>query len=430
MALPGDGLRAAFRPTLLLSLAGLAAVAPLAMDAYLPAFTQMAEDLEVSASAVQLTLTTFLVGVALGQLVIGVLSDRLGRRPLLLWGSVLAFVAGVGTVLAPSAGLLLAARFLQGLGGAAGMVLGRAVISDRSRGITAARALSLVMAIQGVAPVLAPILGGALVGPVGWRGILAVVAAFQGLLVLMVALWVPETLDARDRHDGGLSLLVNGTRELGRDLVFVRLVLINALVFALLTAYLSSAPFILQGVLGMGTSVYTGVFAVCGLVVTVSVSVCGSLASRVSPHRQVRVGLIALLGIDLVFAAVCLLLLAGPVSQASRAGLTVLTVALFILHVAAIGACIGNLPALALGRAGRWAGTASALLGFIQFVAGGVASPLVGLTGSASGVAFGVTVVVIGVLVNVLAAFGLRAEGDKEREAAARAEREAHRLGR
>lgn len=180
----------------------------------------------------------------------------------------------------------------------------------------------------------------------------------------------------------------------------------------------------------MGTSVYTGVFAVCGLVVTVSVSVCGSLASRVSPHRQVRVGLIALLGIDLVFAAVCLLLLAGPVSQASRAGLTVLTVALFILHVAAIGACIGNLPALALGRAGRWAGTASALLGFIQFVAGGVASPLVGLTGSASGVAFGVTVVVIGVLVNVLAAFGLRAEGDKEREAAARAEREAHRLGR
>lgn len=429
--MPDDGgLRTAFRPTLLLSLAGLAAVAPLAMDAYLPAFTRMAEDLSASASTIQLTLTAFLVGVALGQLVIGVLSDRFGRRPLLLWGSVLAFVAGVGTALAPSVGLLLAARFLQGLGGAAGMVLGRAVISDRSRGITAAKALSLVMAIQGVAPVLAPILGGALVGPVGWRGILAVVAAFQGLLVIMVAVWVPETLAGPDRHDGGLGLLVDGGRELGRDRVFVRLVLINALVYALLTAYLSSAPFILQGVLAMDTEVYTGVFAVCGLVVTVAVSVCGSLAGRVSPERQVRAGLLVLLAIDLVFASVCLMWLSGPVEDASRTVLTVATVALFVLHVAAIGACIGNLPALALGRAGRWAGTASALLGFIQFVAGGAASPLVGLTGSASGVAFGVTVVVIGVVANVLAAFGLRAKGDKERAAAARAEREAHRLGR
>lgn len=233
-AAPSDpGLRTTFPATLLIALAALAAVAPLATDAYLPAFAQMADDLGVSASSVQLTMTTFLVGIALGQLGIGVLSDRVGRRPLLLWGSVLALVSSIGAALSPSLSVLLIARFFQGLGGAAGMVLGRAVISDRSRGITAARALSVVMAIQGIAPVVAPILGGLLVEPIGWRGILGVVAAFTGLLVVMVLLWVPESLPAERRHDGGLRILLDGTRELARDHVLVRLLLINALSFGL-----------------------------------------------------------------------------------------------------------------------------------------------------------------------------------------------------
>lgn len=424
------GLRIAFAPTLLIALAALAAVAPLAMDAYLPAFSRMSADLGVSASTTQLTLTMFLVGVALGQLSIGVLSDRFGRRPLLLWGSVLAFVAGAGAALAPGAGLLLVARFFQGLGGAAGMVLGRAVISDRSRGITAARALSLVMAIQGIAPVIAPILGGALVGPVGWRGILAVVAAFQGLLVIAVALWVPETLPAGGRHDGGLGVLVEGTAALSKDRVFVRVIVINALVYALLTAYLSAAPFILQGVLGMATAAYTAVFAVCGLTVTLVVAACGSLAGRVSPERQVRMGIIAVLAIDVVFAVVCAGALDGPVGAGSRALLTAITVSLFIAHVVGLGTCIGNLPAIALGRTGRWAGTGSALLGFVQFVFGGLASPLVGLSGATSGVAFGIVIVVLGAVANALAVFGLRDRGERERVRAERAAACSRRLGR
>ena len=384
-----DGLRTTFAPTLLVALAALAAVAPLAMDAYLPAFSRMSADLGVSASTTQLTLTMFLVGVALGQLSIGVLSDRFGRRPLLLWGSVLAFVAGAGAALAPGAGLLLVARFFQGLGGAAGMVLGRAVISDRSRGITTARALSLVMAIQGIAPVVAPILGGALVGPAGWRGILAVVAAFQGLLVIAVALWVPETLPASGRHDGGLGVLVEGTAALSKDRVFVRVIVINALVYALLTAYLSAAPFILQGILGMATAAYTAVFAV-----------------------------------------VCAGALDGPVGADSRALLTAITVSLFIAHVVGLGTCIGNLPAIALGRTGRWAGTGSALLGFVQFVFGGLASPLVGLSGATSGVAFGIVIVVLGAVANALAVFGLRDRGERERVKAERAAARSRRLGR
>ena len=423
---PDAGLRRTFSTTLLISLAALAAVAPLATDTYLPAFAQMAEDLRVSASSVQLTMTTFLAGVALGQLSIGVLSDRAGRRPLLLWGSVLAFVASICSAVAPTLPLLLIARFFQGLGGAAGMVLGRAVIADRSRGITATQALSLVMAIQGIAPVAAPILGGLLVEPIGWRGILGVVAAFTGVLVLMVAFWVPESLPAAHRRDGGLRLLVDGTRELVRDRVLVRLLVINALAFGLLMSYLSAAPFVLRNVLGMGTAAYTGVFGLCGATVTVMVSVAASLARR---FPQVRAGLLAVLAVDVVFAAVCLIRLRGPVDGAGRAPLLVGVIALFLVHVACLGPLMGNVPALALDRTGRWAGTGSALLGFIQFVVGGLVSPLVGLTGEASGAAFGVVIVGLGVIANVLAAFGLRGEGQEER-LPEEAERRRRRLGR
>ena len=424
---PDAGLRRTFSTTLLISLAALAAVAPLATDTYLPAFAQMAEDLRVSASSVQLTMTTFLAGVALGQLSIGVLSDRAGRRPLLLWGSVLAFVASICSAVAPALPLLLIARFFQGLGGAAGMVLGRAVIADRSRGITATQALSLVMAIQGIAPVAAPILGGLLVEPIGWRGILGVVAAFTGVLVLMVAFWVPESLPAAHRRDGGLGLLIDGTRELVRDRVLVRLLVINALAFGLLMSYLSAAPFVLRNVLGMGTAAYTGVFGLCGATVTVMVSVSASLARRFPQVRQVRAGLLAVLAVDVV----CLIRLRGPVDGAGRAPLLVGVIALFLVHVACLGPLMGNVPALALDRTGRWAGTGSALLGFIQFVVGGLVSPLVGLTGEANGAAFGVVIVGLGVIANVLAAFGLRGKGDKgEERLPEEAERRRRRLGR
>ena len=368
-AVPSDhGLRTAFPATLLIALAALAAVAPLATDAYLPAFAQMADDLGVSASSVQLTMTTFLVGIALGQLGIGVLSDRVGRRPLLLWGSVLA-------------------------------------------------------------PVVAPILGGVLVEPIGWRGILGVVAAFTGLLVVMVVLWVPESLPAEQRHDGGLRMLLDGSRELARDHVLVRLLLINALSFGLLMAYLSAAPFVLRNVLGMGTVVYTAVFGLCGATVTVTIAVAASLVRRFSQARQVRVGLIAGLVVDMVFAGVCLMWLREPVTGPERMPLLVAVVALFLAHVACLGLAMGNAPALALDRTGRWAGTGSALLGFLQFVVGGLVSPLVGLTGEASGVAFGVVIVAVGAAANVLAVFGLRERGEKQRLAAEEAERRQRRLG-
>ena len=238
-------------------------------------------------------------------------------------------------------------------------------------------------------------------------------AAFTGLLVVMVLLWVPESLPAERRHDGGLRILLDGTRELARDHVLVRLLFINALSFGLLMAYLSAAPFVLRNVLGMGTVAYTAVFGLCGATVTVTIAVAASLVRRFSQAHQVRGGLIAGLVVDTVFAGVCLTWLREPVTGPERMPLLVAVVALFLAHVACLGLSMGNAPALVLDRTGRWAGTGSALLGFLQFVVGGLVSPLVGLTGEASGVAFGVVIVAVGAIANVLAVFGLRERGEK-----------------
>ncbi len=193
------------RPTgittpLLLVLGLLSAVAPFATDLYLPAFPQMTTELSASATTVQLTLTAFLVGVTAGQLVFGPLSDRFGRVPPLLAGAVLCVLASAAAVLAPNVGVLVVARLLQGLGGAAGMVIGRAVISDLATGRPAARAFSLMMIVGGVAPVVAPLLGGLLTGPIGWRGLLAIVLGLSVVMLVAVLAVVRET-HLRARRD-------------------------------------------------------------------------------------------------------------------------------------------------------------------------------------------------------------------------------------
>jgi MFS transporter, DHA1 family, multidrug resistance protein len=179
-------------------LALLTSVAPLSIDMYLPAFPAMAAEFGTSASTIQLTLTTFMVGLGLGQLFIGPLSDRFGRRPLMLAGTLVCIAAGAACALAPNIALLTGFRFLQGFSGAAGVVLSRAVISDRARGATAARYFSIMMIINGVAPVVAPLIGGSLVGYIGWRGVFWIltglaVAMFLGVIFVLAETHPPST---------------------------------------------------------------------------------------------------------------------------------------------------------------------------------------------------------------------------------------------
>lgn len=300
----GHGLRMTFPTTLFTILAAFAAVAPLAADIYLPAFVQMAGGLGVSASNVQLTMTTFLAGVALGQLGIEVLSDHISRRLPLLWSSMLTLAANTDAVLPPSLPVLLVARFFQGLGSVVGIVLGQVITPNRSHGITAARTLSIVMAVQGIALTVASIPGGVFVELIGWRGILGIIAAFTGLLVVTVPLWVLESLSIGQRHDGGLRMLLGGIREPAHSHVLVRLLLINTLSFGLLMTCLSTAPFVLRNTLGMGAVAYTAVSGLCKAMMMVTIAVAASFVYRFSRAHQVRIGSIAGLVADAVFAEI------------------------------------------------------------------------------------------------------------------------------
>lgn len=362
-------------------LALLTAVAPLATDMYLPAFPELAADLDTTASAVQLSLTTFLVGLALGQLVIGPLSDAWGRRRLLLAGTVLCLVAGVVCVVAPTIGVLVVARFLQGFGGAAGVVLSRAVISDRTTGARTVRLFSVMMAINGVAPVVAPLLGSSVAAVAGWRGTLAVLAALAAVMVVGASVAVPESLPVERRVSGGLRSTARDIRAVLGRRRYVGYTLAFALAFATMFAYISASPFVLQDTLGLSGAQYSIAFGVNAAAVVVTSLVSGRL--KVAPAVQMAVGTGALV---VVSAAFLVVVLAG-------APLWPVLVLLFLVTTC-MGFVLGTGAALATGEVRDVAGTGSALLGALQFGLGAAVSPIVG----SSPIAMGVTMLVTATL--------------------------------
>lgn len=351
-------------------LALLTSIAPLATDMYLPALPRVVDDLGTTASGVQLTLTAFLVGLALGQLVIGPLSDARGRRPLLLIGASVCALAGLGAAFAPTVGVLVGARFVQGFAGAAGIVLARAVIVDRTSGRRTAQLFTLMMAINGVAPVVAPLLGSGLVDPIGWRGIFVVLAGLAVLMVVGVLVAVPESLPVERRRTGGLRRTAADIASVLRRGPYVAWTLVLALSFSTMFAYISGSSFVLQDVLGLSTVGYAAAFAsnAAGLVL---VSVLGARWD-VDPRRKATIGVAIL-----VTAAAALL-------AVTAAGAPVWPVlVLLFLAVSSLGLIMGNATALATGHARDVAGTASALLGAGQFGLGAAVSPLVGSSASA-----------------------------------------------
>ena len=369
--------------SLLVTLALLSAVAPFATDLYLPAFPTMVGDLGTSATAVQLTLTAFLLGLAFGQLLFGPLSDRFGRvRPLVV-GATVCVLASAATVFAPTVEILIGARFVQGFAGAAGMVIGRAIIADLATGKAAARAFSLMMIVGGVAPVIAPLAGGFLVGPIGWRGALAVILVLATLMLLAVLAIVRETHSENRRAD-----LRNSRAALGsplRDLAS-RTYLGNTLAvccaFATMMAYISASPFIYQTMMGLSAGEYGAMFGVNALALLCT----SALSARLTARHDVR--LLAGIGLGVGLAAT-LTLMAVALSGVASGWLALP----LLVVVASMGLVFGNGTALALGAAPRAAGSASAVLGATQFGLAAAVTPLVSIAGE--GTAFPAAVVMV-----------------------------------
>lgn len=383
-AVPGPAGRP-LSPAVTVVLALLTAIAPLATDMYLPAFPQLARDLGTSASAVQLSLTTFMVGLALGQLVIGPLSDQRGRRGLLVAGSAVCAAAGLACALAPSIGFLVAARFVQGFSGAAGVVLSRAVVSDRARGNAAAKLFGVMMLIQGVAPVAAPLLGGTLVTAVGWRGVFAILAGVSALMLVGVLALVPETLPRERRTGGGLAATARDARTVLTNRRFLGWTGALVLGFAAMFAYISASPFVLQNVLGLSVGAYSVAFAANALGLGLVAGLGTALVDRFGARRLLAAGVtaVAVLSVLLLADVVLLDLPRWP------------TLVLLFLTVSALGLVFGNATTLATEEAARAAGTGSAVMGALQFGLGALVSPLVGLRGEHDALPMAVTMVVL-----------------------------------
>lgn len=360
-------------PTLIV-LASLAAVAPVSTDLYLPGFPELGDDLGASASAVQLTLTAFLVGLALGQLVMGPLSDRYGRRTPLIASAAVCVVAGVVCAMAPTLAVLAVARFVQGLSGAGGMVIGRAVIADLVTGKAAAKAFTLMLTVGGVAPVLAPLVGGLLADAVGWRGMLWTVAGLCAAMLVGVVLVLRETHPPSARAASETSY-AEGLRAVARTRGYWPPVATMALSFAMMMAYISASPFVYQDVVGLSAVAYGAAFGINAVGLISAGWVSARMVDRFEPRRIVRFCISVQVTATLTFV----------VLAAVDAPTWLLPVPIFVA-VTTNGGVMGNSAAAAMSQVREVAGSGSAVLGFSQFALGALVSPLVGLGGEDSAV--------------------------------------------
>lgn len=371
-ATPGDLMTGAQRLRLVLVLGSLIAIGPLTIDMYLPALPAITSALHTTSTAVQLTLTGTLAGLGLGQLLIGPLSDAYGRRRPLIAGLVLHVVASTLCVVAPGIATLGALRVLQGLGVAASSVVAMAVVRDLFSGTAFARLFSRLMLVMGAAPVLAPTLGGAVLRWTQWRGVFVVLAAFGIVLTLLAAVGLRETLPVERRRSGGAAATLRMYGALLKDRTFVGLVIVAGLAMAALFAYVAGSSFVLQGQYALNEQQFAIAFG-AGAVGLIGATQLNARLLRWYTPQQILVG--ALVGGSAAGAVLVTLAVTGI------GGLPALLAALWAV-LAAGGLSLPNAPALAMSRHGEAAGTAAALLGAVQFSAGAVAAPMVGVLGA------------------------------------------------
>ena len=364
---------------MILVLGGLTATPPLSMDMYLPALPAVTRSLHAPAATVQLTLTACLAGMALGQLAVGPMSDKWGRRRPLLTGLAVYVVATALCAIAPNVESLVAFRLLQGLAGAAGIVIARAVVRDLYDGVAMARFFSTLMLVSGVAPIVAPLVGGQILRVTDWRGVFVILTFVGTALGVLVWTRLPETLAPADRHAGGTAEALRGMRALLADLPFTGYMLTGGFSFAALFAYISASPFVVQEIYGASPQTFSLLFGINSVGLVAVGQINGKLlVGRVSMDKVLGTGL----GVVLLAATALLLMATGVFGEV---GLVPVAAGLFVL-MSAMGVTLPNAQTLALMRTRHSAGSASALLGTSSFLIGAIASPLVGIAGERTAV--------------------------------------------
>jgi DHA1 family bicyclomycin/chloramphenicol resistance-like MFS transporter len=367
---PGDSLTRAQRLVYVFVLGALTALGPFTIDLYLPAFPSLQHELDVSEGAVQLTLTATTVGFAVGQLLVGPWSDKVGRRLPLIVATSVHVAASVCAALAPDIEVLGVFRFLQGMGAAAGGVVAMATVRDLFGGKPLVRMLSRLAMVNGLAPILAPLIGSQMLRFVSWRGVFVFLACYGAAVVIAAVLLIVETLPPARRHEAGHSTVGQRYRALLSDRVFVGVALIGAMVFSGLFSYLSASPFLFQEVFHLDAQQYGLLFAVNSIGVVLGVQISSRLAQRVGPQW-----ILACTTATQLIAAVAIMVL-----DQAGAGLVGVLVPLWFF-IAACGFSFPLVQVIGLAAHGKEAGTAASLLGALNFGVAGLVSPVVGWIG-------------------------------------------------
>ncbi|AET58708.1 multidrug effflux MFS transporter [Paenibacillus terrae] len=349
-------------------LGALSAFGPLSIDMYLPSLPTLANNLHTTTSLAQLSLTACLLGLAVGQIVAGPLSDVRGRRGPLVVSLVLYAAASLLCVFAPNIGVLIGLRFIQGLTGSAGIVISRAVARDLYSGKELTRFFSLLMLVNGVAPIAAPVLGGVLLNFVSWRGVFMVLCVVGVAMLIAVVLGLPETLPVSRRSSGGLKQTLSTLGHLFTDRRFMGYAFSQALITGAMFAYIAGSPFVLQDIFGVSPQTYSIIFAVNGLGIVLFSQLTGRLVGRFNERQLLLSGLViaAVAGISLLTVAF------------TGGQLFAVLVPLFFV-VSCVGIVSTTTTSLAMQSQQRSAGSASAMLGLLPLLLGSIASPLVGL---------------------------------------------------
>jgi DHA1 family bicyclomycin/chloramphenicol resistance-like MFS transporter len=373
------------RLAVLLVIGALTGIAPLSVDGYLPGLPEMTADLGASASAGQLTLTAFLLGLAFSQVVAGSLSDSLGRRAPVITGLVAYLATSLLCAVAPGIWWLVAMRLAQGAAAGVGFVIARAIVRDLYSGAVGARMFARLVMISGVAPVVAPILGGQLLRFTSWRGIFVAFAVISAAILVIATLHLVETLPVHLRHEPGLTTKLRVFRRQLTDRSFLPYALAASLAFAAMFAYISGAPFVLEEIHGLSAQSFSLVFGMNAFGLVTCSQISGRLVVRTGPAPLLQAGALTMAtGAAGTLAAIAL-----------GAGLVPLLVGL-LLTVSSIGLIVPNATGLALARQGAAAGSASALFGLGQFGLGAMLAPLAGVAGKHSALPMGIVIATCG----------------------------------
>jgi MFS transporter, DHA1 family, multidrug resistance protein len=364
-----------------LLLAVFCALGPFTVDMYLSSFPEIMSFFDTNASMVQASLTSALLGLSLGQIIIGPLSDVHGRRKPMLFSMVLFFISSFGCAISPNVEVFIVLRFIQGFSASAGLVIARAIIRDMYDGVELTKFFALLTTITSVTPLLSPLAGSAVISFSSWVGVF-IVTGIVGIYLTIMTVWkVKETLQLENRISSDFKELLNNYKTLLQDRRFMGYGLASGILFGGCFAYISGSPFIYQNIYGVSPQLFSILFALNGISLMLGAQVVKRMAERTTPHKIFVIGLFTSLISSL--AVLIVVLSHGP--------LAALVVSLFLFN-AALG-IVGPISfTLAIESQGHIAGSASALLGILPFLLGSITSPLVGIAGEYSAVPLGVII--------------------------------------